>query len=822
MNDYKLLYRQCALRFLLFLPLFTATSNLAAAPPEITRFIRLDQFGYYCTATKIAVLANPQAGFDAADSFLPGTGTDQYQVRKWSNDDVVFTGTLQPWNSGNIHAQSGDQGWYFDFSALSDPGLYYIFDLANNAGSYAFEISAEIYDDVFYHTFRFYFYQRCNFAKSTPYADSRWTDAAAFERSNQDRFARSRYAKNDPSTERDVSGGWFDAGDYNKYVTFALQPTLVLLDAFVKWPGAFTDAMNIPESGNGRPDVLDELKFEIDWLIKMQDATGTHGLLLKVGADNYDNTLSPPSADAHPRYYVPECTSATISGAAVFAAASIIFKGYPDWLSYASDLKTRAENAWARAAITTNQFTTFETQCDDQDIKSGDADENEAWQRAALVVAAIYLYEANMGSGNESEYRNYVESNYNLIDPVANGWWGPYNLHVENALLHYTTLPGINASVAGNIRNSKTGSNTGMGIVAFDNRTDLYLSHMHDAQYHWGSAQVKASLAVNLQNLDYYDLAPSNDDAYQNVAEHYLHWFHGLNATGQVMITHMEDYGGDSCIHEVYHSWFADGSIYDNSETSAIGPAPGFIPGGPNKNYAVTQISPPYNQPPQKSYRDWNTGWNGSFQEASYEVTEVSIYGQAAYVSMLAGIIANGPAPNTCQIPLRISASHFSAWQVPAGVKLTWAANSPALTAIEKSTDGHNFKTLIELAGTLQTYTDPGPAQGMNYYRLKFTDQHGQFFYSLIRAVEVNQNITAAWHATLHNETLDLNLPGLQGQHVQLALYDLDGTPLLKRKLQVTNENVLIHTDIHLQPAIYILQLTQGGKDIFLKLIKTD
>jgi hypothetical protein len=82
-------------------------------------------------------------------------------------------------------------------------------------------------------------------------------------------------------------------------------------------PNVFKDNYNIPESGNGIPDILDELKWELDFLKLMQDATGTNGFLLKVGVDNF-NEVTPPSTDTRPRYYLPECTSATISGASMF------------------------------------------------------------------------------------------------------------------------------------------------------------------------------------------------------------------------------------------------------------------------------------------------------------------------------------------------------------------------------------------------------------------------------------------------------------------------------------------------------------------------
>ena len=195
-----------------------------ASPGVTTSYIKIDQFGYLPDSKKVAVIVDPQTGYNAAESFMPGTGANQYQVRKWSDDAVVFAGTLTAWNGGATHAQSGDRGWWFDFSSLTTPGSYYIFDVANNVGSYRFEIGNTVYQEVLKQAVRMFFYQRLNYPKQTPYVDAKWADAACFEGTSQDRFARSRYDKTNPATARDLHGGWMDAGDYNKYTTSTLNP----------------------------------------------------------------------------------------------------------------------------------------------------------------------------------------------------------------------------------------------------------------------------------------------------------------------------------------------------------------------------------------------------------------------------------------------------------------------------------------------------------------------------------------------------------------------------------------------------------------------
>src|SRR3974377_1566930 len=99
----------------------------------------------------------------------------------------------------------------------------------------------------------------------------------------------------------------------------------------------------------------------------------------------------------------------------------------------------------------------------------------------------------------------------------------------------------------------------------------------------------------------------------------------------------MYEHGATNCANEIYHSWFADGTIYQDALMSPNGPAPGYVPGGANPNfvqdssYTGPPLVPPLGQPVQKSYKDWNTGW----PEDSWQITEPGIYYQAAYLYLL-------------------------------------------------------------------------------------------------------------------------------------------------------------------------------------------
>jgi hypothetical protein len=107
--------------------------------------------------------------------------------------------------------------------------------------------------------------------------------------------------------------------------------------------------------------------------------------------------------------------------------------------------------------------------------------------------------------------------------------------------------------------------------------------------------------------------------------------------------------GADASADEAYHTWFRDGDPrWDNARTSELGPAPGFVTGGPNKGYCKDQNpaehacakSPVREQPPEKAYLDVNTSYEPpNPYDKSWELTEPAIYYQASYVRLLSKFV---------------------------------------------------------------------------------------------------------------------------------------------------------------------------------------
>lgn len=584
--------------------------------------ILVDQFGYRPGDPKVAVIRDPRNGFDSRQHFAPGP---EYQVRSATDGTVAFSGKIVPWKSGEIEDSSGDAGWWFDFSTLSVTGSYFIYDVANKVRSATFRIDQAVYKNVLKAATRMYFYQRSGFAKRAPYAEACWIDDAAYLGPNQDTLARDVTDRDNRQKVRDLSGGWFDAGDTNRYVTFAIQPVHQLLTAYQEKPSVFTDDFNIPESGNGIPDLLDEVKWEIEWLEKMQYKDGSAAL--KVGEINYV-PASPPSTDLSPRYYVPSCTSSTIAVAGMFAHASYVFSKISALSSDAAALKGRAIQAWENYLSQSRK----QVDCDSGIVHANKADLSAAEQDAEAVVAAVYLFAVS----GRKDFDDYIAANYRRLRPYRDIGWSRYSPEQGVALLFYTTLPTANQALKKAILADKLNDVlAGNKIYGFNPEDDLYRDYLHDPQYHWGSNNPRASYGNTNMDVLTYGISVKNAATYQTRALEVLHYFHGVNPFGKVYLTNMYEYGATNSVNEIYHTWFWVGSKWSDALKSACGPAPGYVPGGPVANAQAAgipaYISPPAGQPEQKAYRDWN----GVTPENSWVINEAGIYYQSAYLELL-------------------------------------------------------------------------------------------------------------------------------------------------------------------------------------------
>lgn len=604
-----------------------STQTFTVALPPLDEHLVVDQFGYRPGDSKVVVIRNPSAGYDSNRKFTPGS---TYRLVRSSNGATVFSGTPTPWNGGSVQDSSGDAGWWFDFSSVTSVGKYYVLDVQRNVRTPEFRIDPAVYNKLLQAATRVFFYQRSGFAKKKPYAEACWTDGAAFVGPNQDGQARDVTDQGNAAKVRDLSGGWFDAGDTNKYVTFAVTPVHQLLSAYEETPAAFTDAFNIPESGNGIPDLIDEVKWETDWLKKMQNSDGS--ALLKVGQISYEQS-NPPSADAHPRYYVPACTSATAAVAGMFAHAAYVYQKFSPLQAEAADLKARAIKAYDRYLASPAK----QTDCDDGTVKAGDADLPTADQENLLNVAAVYLFALT----GEARYTDRLRANYRSMRPYNDIGWSRYLPEQGTALLFYTTLANADAALKSRFLDDKRAdAQNGYQIYRVNPNDDLYRAFLHPPQYQWGSNQVRANYGNSNRDVATYGIAVSDPAPYLARAADTLHYLHGVNPFGLVYLSNVNRLGATHSLNTLYHTWFRDGDPkWDDVRTSSCGPAPGYLAGGPNASAArdgpvPNYLTPPTGQPAQKSFLEWN-----NVEERSYVITEPAIYYQSAYIKLLAGFV---------------------------------------------------------------------------------------------------------------------------------------------------------------------------------------
>jgi len=340
-----------------------------------------------------------------------------------------------------------------------------------------------------------------------------------------------------------------------------------------------------------------------------------------------------------------------MSAAAAFAFASKVFKdsNISSLSSYADDLKVRATDAWAWAVA--NPSVTFKNNdsasgsggigAGQQEPLDGNGNSDPARRATKQRIAAVYLYAAT----GDNQYKTYLESEYtkadlkNFVDPFR---------ETENAsLLYYTSLSGVSSGVASNIKTWFTnGMNSGGNWNAMVNKSDPYLAHLD--VYVWGSNSTKSGKGNMFMDLQKYNVGSFNTTHARNYALTYVNYLHGVNPQGMVYLSNMYSLGVHSSANEFFHTWYSDGSaMWDRVGVSTFGPAPGFLVGGPNPSYDWDGVcpgqsgcgsaapSPPKGQPPQKSYKDFNTSWPLD----SWSVTENSCGYQSNYLRLLSKFV---------------------------------------------------------------------------------------------------------------------------------------------------------------------------------------
>lgn len=320
-----------------------------------TPSIQINQIGYRPEDDKKAVFCG-----DDIDS--------TFRVVDAKSGDSVYDGSVQ---TAAVNKNTKTNEAVADFSDLKTPGTYKV--VGDKCGeSYEFTIGEGIYDDAFADAVRMLYMQRCGEELTEEYAEDFAHPVCHAEKATI-------YGTSD---KIDVSGGWHDAGDYGRYTVSGVKAVADILLAYEKYPEAFGDDLNIPESGNGIPDVLDEARYELEWLFKMQAADG--GVYHKVTCANFPETVM-PQEEVEELLVLPVSTTATGDFAAVMAMAYGIYQDVDS--AFADQCLTAAKKAAVYLDNNENQAFT-----NPEDVVTGEYpdnfDEDERfWAYAELFKA---------------------------------------------------------------------------------------------------------------------------------------------------------------------------------------------------------------------------------------------------------------------------------------------------------------------------------------------------------------------------------------------------------------------------------------------------
>ena len=616
------------MRLLISLCFILAACTVSAAQSSAPKIV-VDQFGYLPELEKRAVIRDPQQGYDARESFQPGT---RYAVVDTRTGQTVFEGRPEVWKGGQTDQVSGDRVWWFDFTPVTKPGQYIVRDVERRAESFKFEISHSVYKPVLKAAFKTFYLQRAGFEKRPPFAPPGISDSASHLGPGQDGQATLHSRKGDRATARDVRGGWYDAGDYNKYTNWTANYIISLLHAYDENPSIWTDDFGIPESGNGVPDILDEVKWGLDWLSRMQNRDGS--VLSIAGLDGG----SPPSSARGPSHYGPPNTSAALTSAGAFALAAKIYEKNAPARGQANIYTQRAKRAWQWAQSNPN-VVFRNNEGASEGLGAGQQEVDDKGRRQKGLLAASYLFALT----GERGYAQKAEQLYSQLKPIDPYYANAFEADLTFTLAYLARQPRLSPRFRDRIMSDFKShvSRADNGLKAARDRRDAYSAHTQELT--WGSNAFKARKGSIFTQAVLNRVGGASDLEYKNAASHYLHYLHGVNPLGKSYLTAMESFGAENPVRRFYHSWFPGNKR----------PAPGFLVGGPNPTYErdsccnsscgragdrlcrAPVLSPPAGQPAAKSYTDFNDGWPLN----SWQVTENSNGYQAAYIRLLSKFV---------------------------------------------------------------------------------------------------------------------------------------------------------------------------------------
>ncbi len=561
--------------------------------------IQINQLGYRPKDRKVACLALPAGTAAEPVAFdvirLQGPpGKNAYPVVLESISSAF-----------RADPSTGMQVASLDLTAVEDLGIFRIRTLAGHVSA-PFSIGPKVYDAARDGMLKALYFMRCGCALEERHA-GQWkhdvchTGEALLHSQALEEWNRTK-RKDDKDVRLDVSGGWHDAGDYGRYVGPGANAVADLLLAFQCFPRAFENPLNIPESGNGLPDLLNECRYEIEFLMKMQDRD-SGGLFHKVATLQFPGYIM-PEEDREPLYINHISSTATGDFAACLAAASVVYRPYDTAFSDRMLAAAEQAYAWLEANPDAPDFR------NPPDVGSGEYGDRKSDQDERYW-AAVELYRATGGG----KYREAAETLARRpdLDRLSLGWADVGGL----GTLSYLMLPAErqNPEVKAILEKIFFEEADRLASVC---ETDGFGISLKPDGYIWGSNMIVMNNAMHLILAD--QLRPNL--RYSEAAAQHMHYLFGCNALGQSFVT---GFGARMLLNPHYRPSVADGSDY---------PVPGLVSGGPCMWRAdpATKTGLPQDTAPALVFLD-------DFE--SYSSNEVTIYWNAPAVFVAAYVTLN-------------------------------------------------------------------------------------------------------------------------------------------------------------------------------------
>ena len=542
--------------------------------------IKVDQVGYLPDGEKLAVVT---------------TAAKTFEVRRASDNVAVFSDALGP---ASADADTGDSVQIADFTKLSEPGTYYL-HVPGVGRSWTFAIKRDVFSHTYYLAMRAFYGQRCGTAVDLGSEFPGYNHAECHLKGEF-------HSSSGKQGERDNIGGWHDAGDYGRYVVNSGITTGTLLWTWeIYGPKVKSIKLNIPESGNGTPDILNETRWNLEWMLKMQDEDG--GAWHKQTSEHFSGFVMPeddhlPSEVIGTGQQPYKSTCATADLAAVAAIAARVYQPF--------DTKFAARNLGAarKAWLWTEKYPNVVFK-NPQGVNTGEYGDSSC--RDERLWAAAELWRTT----GDAVYGDYFVEQYpdfrpSLDTPSPEGWKDVAVMGLWTYAL--SKQKGADATIVADIK--KRTAAAGHAIVE-QTRKNPYRVSLLTKDYVWGSNGVAANYGMQLLVANV--LAP--DPAFVERAQDDLHYLLGRNTFSLSWVTQV---GMNPFRYPHHRPSGAD----KNAE-----PWPGLLSGGPNagrQDEALKKL--PQGLPPAKDYVD---------DQTSYASNEIAINWQAPLVFLLAGTL---------------------------------------------------------------------------------------------------------------------------------------------------------------------------------------